>query len=166
VRAVSDAGPLIHLSWINRLDLLAQLFEEVVVPPAVRDEVLAAPSGTLGLDRVQQAFAGAWLQVIPPAVIPRPERVSEALDKGEADALLLAQQIEADILISDDSSARAEARRRGLSVVGTVGVLSQARDNGLIPEALPLLLELRRLGQWLSEELLRTVQEEESNRSN
>ncbi len=119
MRAVSDAGPLIHLSWIDQLALLDRLFEEVIVPPAVRDEVLASPAGTLGLDR---------------------------------------------ILITDDAPARAEAARRGLGVVGTVGVLTQARDQGLIATALPLLLELRRLGQWMSEALLQTVREEEARR--
>jgi predicted nucleic acid-binding protein len=42
VRAVSNAGPIIHLSWIGRLDLLATVFEEVLVPLAVREEVLRA----------------------------------------------------------------------------------------------------------------------------
>ena len=40
MRAVSDAGTLIHLSWIQQVDLLERIFEEVFVPPAVRDEVL------------------------------------------------------------------------------------------------------------------------------
>ncbi len=61
-------------------------------------------------------------------------------------------------------SERAEAARRGLGVVGTVGVLTQARDQGLIATALPLLLELHRLGQWMSEALLQTAREEEAGR--
>jgi predicted nucleic acid-binding protein len=66
MRAVSDAGPLIHLSWIDQLDLLNQLFEEIVVPRSVRDEVLASPADTLGLDHIQPAFADRWLQVRVP----------------------------------------------------------------------------------------------------
>ena len=166
MRAVSDAGPLIHLSWIDQLGLLDRLFEEVLVPPAVRDEVLASPAGTLGLDRIQRAFAEGWLQVTAPAGPLRLTRsVADALDRGEAEALLLAEEIRADLLITDDAPARAEATRRGLGVVGTVGVLTQARDQGLVPAALPLLLELRRLGQWMSEALLQTIREEEGERS-
>lgn len=166
MRAVSDAGPLIHLSWINQLGLLDRLFEEVIVPPAVRGEVLASPAGTLGLDHIQHAFAEGWLQVTAPAGPLRlTKRVADALDPGEAEALLLAEEIGADIVISDDGAARAEATRHGLAVIGTVGILTQARDQGLIPAALPLLLELRRLGQWMSESLLQMVREEEAERS-
>ena len=166
MRAVSDAGPLIHLSWIDQVDLLERIFEEGFVPPAVRDEVLASPAGTLGLDRIQRAFAEGWLQVTAPTRLLRMTKsVADALDRGEAEALLLAEEIRADLLITDDAPARAEAARRGLGVVGTVGVLTQARDQGLIPAALPLLLELRRLGQWMSEGLLQTVREEEAEPS-
>ena len=166
MRAVSDAGPLIHLSWIGQLGLLERIFEEVFVPPAVRAEVLASPAGTLGLDRIQRAFAEGWLQVRTPT---RPSRLSrsaaDALDQGEAEALLLAEEIRADVLITDDAPARAEATRRGLRVVGTVGVLAQARDQGLVPAVLPLVLELRHLGQWMSERLVQTVRDEEAKPS-
>jgi predicted nucleic acid-binding protein len=166
MRAVSDAGPLIHLSWIDQLALLDRLFEEVFVPPAVRDEVLASPTGTLGLDRIQWAFAEGWLQVKAPTGPLRLTRsVSDALDRGEAEALILSEEIGADFLITDDAPARAEAARRGLQVVGTVGVLTASRDRGLIPAALPLLLELRRLGQWISDALLQTVEEDEAEPS-
>src|SRR6266545_7538515 len=102
MRAVSDAGPLIHLSWIDQLALLDRLFEEVIVPPAVRDEVLASPAGTLGLDRIQRAFAEGWLQVTAPARPLRLARsVADSLDRGEAEALLLAEEIRADLLITD-----------------------------------------------------------------
>jgi uncharacterized protein len=139
MRAVSDAGPLIHLSWIDQLGLLEQLFEEVIVPPAVRDEVLASPAGTLGLDRIQRVFAEGWLQVGEPTEPLRlTQSTAASLDRGEAQALFLAEEIGADLLITDDAPARAEAARRGLGVVGTVGVLTQARDRGLVPAALPL----------------------------
>lgn len=162
MRAVSDAGPLIHLSWIDQLSLLKRLFDEVIVSPAVRDEVLAPPQGTRGLDVIQRAFAEDWLRVV---TLTAPLRAVDALDRGEAEALVLAEEIGADLLITDDAPARLEARRRGLGVVGTVGILTRARDQGLIPAALPLLLELRRLGQWMSEGLLRLVREEEAKRS-
>lgn len=162
MRAVSDAGPLIHLSWIDHLSLLNRLFDEVIVSLAVRDEVLAPPQGTRGLDAIQRAFAEDWLQVV---TLTAPLRAADALDRGEAEAIVLAEELGADLLITDDAPARSEARRRGLRVAGTVGILTQARDQGLIPAALPLLLELRRLGQWMSEGLVRLVREEETKRS-
>ncbi len=162
MRVVADAGPLIHLSWVNQLGVLGRLFEEVLVPPAVRDEVLAPPANALGLDNLHGAFTAGLLRVrrlarSNPAL---PEAV-EALDVGEVEAVLLAIESEADLLITDDAAARAEAARHGLQVAGSIGVLIQARSEGLIPAALPLILELRRLGQWMSDELVALVEEEE-----
>lgn len=57
MRAVANAGPLIHLSWIGRLDLLPALFDEVLVPLAVQDEVLHAGPDVLGLAALRAAFA-------------------------------------------------------------------------------------------------------------
>lgn len=62
--AVADSGPLIHLSWIDRLDFLELLFDEVIVPTAVRDEVLVSPADTIGLDRLEQAFASKRFRVM------------------------------------------------------------------------------------------------------
>ena len=163
MRAVADAGPLIHLSWINELGLLALLFDQVFVPPAVRDEVLAPPVGTLGLEYLQEVFAANRLHVKslekPSPLIPD---AGATLDLGEVEVILLAEEIHADLLVTDDAPARAEAERHGLRVVGSVGMLLQARVHDLIPAALPLILELRRLGQWMSDALVEMVREEEA----
>ena len=116
----------------------------------------------LGLDHLHQAFATGLLRVrrlarSAPALL----EAIEALDVGELQAVQLAIESEADLLITDDAAARAEAARRGLRVAGSIGVLIQARSQGLIPAALPLILELRRLGQWMSDELVALVEEEE-----
>lgn len=162
MRAVSDAGPLIHLSWINQLDLLSRLFDEILVPAVVRDEVLAAPAGTLGLDHLQHAFAEGRFQVRAPTTPTQfSQSIEEALDPGETEALLLALEIEADFFITDDAPARLEAARRGLAVIGTVGVLMEARDREFLPAALPLVLELRQMGQWMSDRLVQLVRDQE-----
>jgi predicted nucleic acid-binding protein len=163
MRVVLDAGPLIHLSWIDRLDLLKELFGEVSLPPAVRNEVLAPPPGTLGLDRIRAALAEGWLVVREVEAGRRPEPVQAAgLGAGESDAILLADEIGANLLITDDATARKVAGRRNLRVTGTMGVLRTAREAGLIGAVLPLLLELRRLGQWVSDELVEQIRREES----
>ncbi len=75
MRAVSDAGPLIHLSWIGRLDLLRLLFAEVLVPRAVQLELLRAPAGTLGIEALRACLATSWL------------RVQDVADRGAVSAL-------------------------------------------------------------------------------
>lgn len=164
MRAVSDAGPLIHLSWIDHLAVLTSLFDEVLIPPAVREEIFAVPPGTLGLDHIEEAFAQGRFQVRIPGNPPRLSLSSGELDAGEIEAINLANDTEADLLITDDTAARRAASRNGLEVIGTVGVLIQARREGIVPETFPLLLELRRYGQWMSEELLHRVREDEAGR--
>lgn len=158
MRVVLDSGPVIHLSWINRLDLLDTLFEEVLLPIAVRNEIVAASPGTLGRMNIAASLTQDWLQIhdvrttLPPV----------ALGRGEVEAIILAEEMRADLLITDDAAARTLASQRGLIVTGTLGVLYAARRRGLIPAVVPLLLTLRQNGFWISAKLVETIQREES----
>lgn len=164
MRAVSDAGPLIHLSWIDQLQLLRQFFDEVIVPPAVRREVLILPPpGTLGLTALEQAFERGDIRVSTP--IGQASTYLGALDRGEAEAVTLAERLDADVFLTDDSHARRVAGERGLAVVGTLGILRIARQRGLITATYPLVMELQRLGQWLSQGLLESVRDEDAQHS-
>jgi predicted nucleic acid-binding protein len=162
VRVVTDAGPVIHLSGIRRLELLSVLFDEVVLPPAVRDEVLSPPPGTRGFEDIQRALDRGALRV---RALDEPERGTlrdmGPIGLGEAEAIALAQVTGADLLLSDDARARDVAIRLGLTVSGTLGVLRAAREAGAIRMVLPLVLDLQRLGQWLSPRLLVAIQREE-----
>lgn len=161
MKAAADAGPLIHLSWIDRLALLGQLFDEVVAPEAVQQEVLTAPSGVLGVEALKHDFVTPWLRVL--AVRNRDELVvlRASLGAGEAEAIVLAKEADADVVLLDERRARSEAARRGIPLTGTVGLLQTARRRGLIDAAYPLLRELQSAGFWLSAELLDRVQREE-----
>jgi predicted nucleic acid-binding protein len=161
VRVVLDAGPVIHLSWLHRLDLLPALFEEVLLPPEVRDEVLAAPDGTPGLSDIRAALERGHLTVraAPPgSTLPSP---SPKLGDGEVAAIALAAAVSADLLVSDDAAARREAAARGLTVTGTIGVLVAGREQGRIDAVLPHVLELRRLGLWVSQALIDEIGRDE-----
>jgi uncharacterized protein len=162
MRIVLDASPIIHLSWIGRLDLLDAMFEEVLLPSAVRDEILAAPAMAIGLDSISMALKQGRLQVhrVQSSMI-----LPAALGFGEQEAILLAEEMHADLFVSDDAAARLIASQRGLRFTGTLGILRDARDQGLIPSALPLLLELRQHGLWISEALVEMVRREEGEES-
>ena len=160
-RVVLDAGPVIHLSWLHRLDLLPALFEEVLIPPAVRDEVLASPGGTLGLDAIRDALDRGGLAVREQPAEAPPAAGAPVLGAGEAEAIALAVAVTADLFLSDDATARRTAAARGLAVTGTIGVLKAGRERGLVDAVLPHVLELRRLGLWMSESLIEAVRGEE-----
>lgn len=161
MRAVADAGPLIHLSWIDHVDLLGQLFEEVLVPGAVREEVLRAAPDVPGMEAIRAAFAAGQLEVRAIDDQTQIATLPPALHQGEAQALVLLRQEDADLLLTDDRRARAEAERRGIPLTGTIGLLQEARQRGLIPAAYPLVLRLRASGFRISPRLLERIEREE-----
>jgi predicted nucleic acid-binding protein len=150
VIVVPDAGPLIYLAGARHLSLLVQLFERVVVPRYVYDEVVIAGAGLMGADEVA---AATWLEVED--VVPDPG-LALGLDRGEAAAILLAARLGA-ILLCDDQAGRTEAARRGIPVIGTFGVLLQAKRGGLLDQIRPIVEEMRAAGLYASEALVREL---------
>jgi predicted nucleic acid-binding protein len=146
VIVVPDAGPLIYLGGAGHLELLRQLYAEVVVPRIVLEEVVIAGVGLTGADAVA---AAAWLKVEDAA--PDPELLI-VLDAGEAAAIPLATRLHA-TLLADDADARAIARKRGLSVVGTLGVLLSAKRRKLLSEVAPVMDRMEGLGMFVSARL-------------
>ncbi|MGB5686870.1 MAG: hypothetical protein WBM35_13735 [Candidatus Electrothrix sp.] len=120
VAAVADSGPLIFLARIDLLNLLPELFSEVLIPPEVRDEVIVRGRNHPGAYAVSQA---KWLTV----QAPDPQLVkslSILVDAGEAEALALAQTTEDCTVLLDDLRARKVAQRLDIQQIGTVGVAS------------------------------------------
>lgn len=161
MRAVSDAGPLIRLSWLDQLELLARLFDEVLVPGAVREEVLRAGPGVLGIASLHTAFTAGQVRVREVIDTAAAATLTATLHRGEAEAIVLMREEQADLLLLDDRLARDEAERRGLPIAGTIGLLRRARERGFIGAVVPLVEELRRRGFWVSAGLLERLRREE-----
>jgi predicted nucleic acid-binding protein len=159
VRAVSNAGPLIHLSWLDLLGLLPALFDEVVIPPAVQQEVLRDDVSLPGMTALKDAFAGDRLRIQAPR--SQPPATMPGLDTGEADAIALMHERAADVLLMDERRGRRFASQEGFPLLGTIGVLRLTRARGLIPAVTPLLAELRNRGFRISAEIVDLIQGEE-----
>lgn len=146
---VVDSTPIVALAGIGRPDLLRCLAPEVLMPPAVWNELLSGgerPGGAADL-------AGApWIQVGALADSAGAELWTD-LDRGEAEVIALARQLGARLVVIDDRLGRRHAERLGLRVTGTIGVLVLARERGLVDEVLPLLSRLEENGIYLSERL-------------
>ncbi len=134
---VADTSPLNYLVLLGHIDILAKIYAEILVPQTVLDELQDsdAPAEV-------RAWAGApprWLQIS--TLIFRLDPLLERLDRGEQDAILLAESFKAERLIIDDLEGRREAANRGLPVIGTLGILAEAaRRNFLdLPQALAAL---------------------------
>ncbi|MBD2579471.1 DUF3368 domain-containing protein [Oscillatoria sp. FACHB-1406] len=124
---VSDTSPINYLLLIDRIDLLPQLFQQIIIPDVVRDEMLAP----LAPPVLQQ-----WITNPPPWLIVQPVSGVDAtlslLDPGEQAAITLAQTLPADLLIIDERLGRRIARERKIAVIGTIGILDDAARQGFI----------------------------------
>jgi hypothetical protein len=148
VTVVVNTSPLILLAKIGQLDLLARLYSEVIVPDAVWTELQAKPG-----HETQQIEA-----LIQASVLHRRQassqhlsRVSSDLGRGEQEAIALAIQLQAGLVILDDQEGRRIARQESLSITGTIGVLIEAREKGLLPSIRHELDRLIEAGMWLDE---------------
>ncbi|MBM4467530.1 MAG: DUF3368 domain-containing protein [Chloroflexi bacterium] len=150
---VANAGPLIALAQIGHFSLLRSLYGELHIPPAVRDEVVASGRGRPGAVAVS---AAAWIRVVGVRDTTAVQLLRERLDAGESEAIVLAIELEADLLLIDEARGRRVAEARGLNKTGTVGTLIAAKKRGLISAVTPLLDELRAAGFRMSEELYQT----------
>lgn len=152
---VSDASPLIALGRIGRLDLLQEIFGSLLVPDAVWEEVVVSGMQKLGADAVEVA---TWISRQSVTDRDLVNLLRHDLGAGEAEAIVLARECNADFLLIDEKLGRSAAKSLGLNVVGLVGVLIEARERGLITDAGSLMDRLHNeAGFWISEELRNLV---------
>jgi uncharacterized protein len=136
---VSDTSPIRALANLDLLSLLGLLFDQVLIPPAVSDELdragvkLNAPSGQLP----------AWMVVRPPSDVVRVAELRRELDLGESEAISLAIEIGSTEILIDEHDGRQVARRLGLEPVGVIGLLVRGKGRGHVPAVLPLLDRLQ-----------------------
>jgi predicted nucleic acid-binding protein len=132
---VADASPLHYLVQIECVDLLQNLYGRVVVPTGVMMELRHA--STPASVALWATNLPAWIEVCRVRVRKDPDL--EVLDPGEREAIQLAEDQYADLLLIDDRKGRSVARRRGIVTTGTLGVLLAARKRGLIDAEATLL---------------------------
>jgi predicted nucleic acid-binding protein len=147
---ISDTSPLRYLILVGVPDLLPALYQEVLIPEAVADE-LKQPS-TPDSVRHWVAHRPTWLQIVPLTARPASVFLPD-LDPGEHDAILLALHLKADLVLMDDREGVEDARRLGLSVIGTLGILDRAAEHGLI-ELAPTITRLRQTNFRIDPSLL------------
>lgn len=137
---VADASVLINLCRIGSEGILAALFGEVWIPPAVAIE-FAALSGR------HPRFVGlgipAWIRCSDAVGASIARIANLRLGAGESEAIALALEIHADAILLDDAEVRAAAVRLGLTVTGLAGILLRAKREGVVPLVQPLIVRLR-----------------------
>ena len=150
-RLVSDTGPLIALAAIDRLDILPALFHQILIPEEVHREILQGGETALGLQPYRRA---TWIQKHPLQTSPD-LLLAAVLDAGEAAVIQLARESHADYLLIDERKGRKIARNTyGLQVIGTAGLLVEAKNNGLVDSVGLILQQMRDCGYWIHDDIV------------
>lgn len=142
MNVVSNASPLINLSRIGKIDLLHRLFENLVIPGAVWNEIVVEGQGLPGAEIVKSS---SWISKNEVSNVALVRTLRQEVDAGEAEAIVLALEMKADLLLMDERLGRETAEHLGIRCLGLIGVLTEAKNRKLIEQVKPLVLALRDL---------------------
>jgi predicted nucleic acid-binding protein len=134
---IADSTCLIGLERIDKIDLLPQMYSQVIIPPQVQKEF---------------GLSFAWLIVKNPQNIGMINSLKLMVDDGESEAIALAYELGYRLVV-DDKQARNIAKRLDIEIIGTVGILVKAKQLGLIDQLLTILEALENKGFYLSQSL-------------
>lgn len=126
---VSNSTPLIHLSAMGKLDLLPHLFGEIVIAEEVYEEVVLKGADRPAASEVQSA---KWIQRRSIKNKLAGTILQNSLGAGESATIVLAIELDADLTILDDRSARIQAQARSIKITGTIGILLMAAERDIV----------------------------------
>jgi hypothetical protein len=150
---VGDSSPLIALAIIGQLELLAKLYQSVIIPNKVWEEITIHGASLPGAFAISQLN---WLTIQTPALeLVKP--LSILLDPGEAEAIALAMNLPESTVLLDDAQARRVAERLGVNRIGTLGILRRAKKAGLIIAIKPYTIQLRNSGIYMRQNLIDAI---------
>lgn len=151
-KIVSNTTPILSLLKIDRLDILRYLYKEIIIPKAVFDEIEKGKDKPHYVDLSELD----WIKILPIE-----NRLSLLyfldLDLGEAEVIVLATEIRADLVIIDETLGRRFTKHANLRITGTLGVLVKAKQMGIVKEISPLIEAMQGQGIWISEKLKASI---------
>ena len=152
---VSNTTPLIGLATIGRFDLLRHVFAEVYIPQAVYDEAVIAGREEGGARR--EVSSAEWITMVPVKDRSAVDLLLDELDLGEAETIILAQELRADWVLMDERKGRRKLAQLGINKIGTLGILLKAKQMGLLAEVRPELESLRQQGFSISQAVIEAI---------
>lgn len=155
---ISDTTPIISLLKAEQLEVLEALFGEVFIPEAVYEELTGNQKFQLEAEKVKKCPFIKVKQVEDIKSVNIFQRVI-GLDAGESESIVMAEEKQADLLLIDEKKARHVAKQMGLAITGTIGVLIQAYDEGLLSESAieTCLAVMKKCGIRISDGLFETM---------
>ena len=145
MKVVSNTTPIISLASIGKIDILSELFTNIIIPSAVYSELKAKKrygynEADLNFIKVRSIEGNIYSSLL-----------LNKLDLGEAETIILAKDIKADIVLIDENIAFKIAKDSGLKPIRTLSILLLAKEQGLIDMCKPLLDEMVQKGRWYSQ---------------
>lgn len=152
---VSNTSPIMNLAVVEHLSLLEQLYSRIFIPEAVSEELSAIGLEQLGAKAIQ---SHSWIETRSVSNRSLVDSLLLELDAGEAETIVLAMEMKADLLLLDERRGRKAASRLGLRFIGLLGVLVDAKHKGLIVEVKPVLNDMiAKAGFWVDNHLYTRV---------
>ena len=161
---VSDATPIISLAKIEMLGILGRFYDEILLPKAVFDEVCRNPAFADEADAVKKC-SYIKVQAVSDAQSIKILRAA-GLDLGESEAIVLADTLPDSLLLMDERKGRQVALNMGIRIIGTLGILLQAKRLGYVPHIKPLLDTLMNADIRISKQLYRSILEQAGEQLN
>lgn len=144
---ISDTSCLIALDRIDKLNLLKELFQQIVTTREVKEEFgKALPE---------------WIQIVEVQNTAKLQELEIVLDKGEASTIALALETEKSILIIDEKKGRKVARSLKIEIIGTLKVIQMAKQKGIIKSAQPMIEALQKAGFRFSQKIIKILLNDE-----
>jgi len=147
-KVIVNSTPLIILSKIGELEILKNLYDEIIIPRAVFEEV------TIKSDVIKNL---SWIKILEVQDKSNRKIYQAKLHDGEVEVMMLAKEILADLLIIDDNAAKKFAKFLGFTVTGTLGILLKAKSEKIIPEVRPILEKMLAEKFYISDKIFNLV---------
>ncbi len=148
---VSDTSSISSLFQIGLIQILHSLFGEIIITPAVKEELCRMKKQELALAKLD------WITVTPPHDKKMVAALMEQLDLGESESIALAIETQAEYLLIDEFHGRQVAENLGIRIVGVLGVLIQAKKKNLIIDLEAEIEKLYVIGFRLDRKLVKSV---------
>lgn len=155
---VSDTTPIISLMKDNRLEILKELFKEIVIPEAVYNELTSNQSFPEETAIISACDFIKTVTIEDKKLIDVFQRIT-GLDPGESEAIIYSDENKADLLMMDEAKGRNVAKQMDIRVIGTLGILQLANEKGLMTgnEVRHTIEVLKANKRHISDELIESV---------
>ena len=147
---IADSGPIFSLSLIDKLDILNSIFDDIKIPLAVWNEI-TYDKRKPDFNKLFSFFKDKTFQ------ISSFNELTFVMDYGESESVILYKELQADFLLIDDKKARKIAENLGIKCIGVLGILSIAKDKGLIKSLRPIFEMFLKNKRLYDIDLLNTV---------